>query len=100
MPSTPLDEAAISARLSALDGWTRDSGAISKTFSLDSYVAGLAFATAVGVLCDGRDHHPDLTIGWKKVTVRFTTHDAGSQLTVKDFDAAAAIEAMGYPRRK
>ena len=61
-------------------------------------MAGLAFASAIGTVCEARNHHPDMTIGWRKVTVSFTTHDAGSQLTDKDFDAAEAIDALGYPK--
>ena len=99
MATTPLTEAEITAHLAALPRWAREGGAIVRTFALDSYMAGLAFATAVGTVCEGLDHHPDLSIGWKKVRVSFTTHDAGSQLSEKDFRAAQAVEALGYPRR-
>ncbi len=98
MPLAPLTEAEIDAHLQNLNGWTRESGSIHKEFQLESYVAGLAFATAAGVVCDGLNHHPDMTIGWKKVRLRFTTHDVGSQLTELDFKAAAAVEGLGYPR--
>ncbi|MDK3158916.1 4a-hydroxytetrahydrobiopterin dehydratase [Kamptonema cortianum] len=98
MASTPLTESEISERLAALSGWEREGGMISRTFRFDTYLAGVAFAAAVGTVCEGRNHHPDLLIGYKKVTVSFTTHDAGSQLTAKDFDAAAAIAALGYPK--
>lgn len=98
MASTPLTDAQISERMSALSGWDRDGGMISRTFKFDAYLAGIAFAAAVGTVCEGLDHHPDLFIGYKKVKVSFTTHDAGSQLTAKDFDAADAISALGYPK--
>jgi pterin-4a-carbinolamine dehydratase len=39
-----------------------------------------------------------MLIGWRKVTVSFTTHDAGSKLSAKDFAAAARVDALGYPR--
>src|SRR5579871_3134087 len=96
--ATALSEAQITQQLGKLDGWERDGGTITKTFKLDTYLAGVALASAVGVICEARNHHPDMTIGWRKVTVSFTTHDAGSQLTEADFDAAAAIDALGYPK--
>lgn len=92
-----LTEAEIIESLSRLSGWKRDGDRLVKTFRLDSYLAGLAFAAAVGVTAEGLNHHPDLAIGWRKVTVSFTTHDAGNKLTEKDFAAAAAIDALGYP---
>lgn len=92
---TALDEATIAARLASLPGWTRDGGLISKTFTLESYIAGVAFAAAVGTICEGLDHHPEqLCIGWQKVTVSFTTHSAGDALTALDFDTADSIEAL------
>ena len=95
-----LNETQITARLNQLSGWMRseNGGTISKMFKFDQYLAGVAFASAVGVVCEARKHHPDMLIGWRKVTVSFSTHDAGGQLTALDFDAAEAVDALGYPQ--
>ena len=98
MMTTPLNDAEIIERLQRLDGWTRDGDHLRKTFKLDTYLAGLALATAIGTICEGMNHHPDMTIGWRKVEVSFTTHDAGNKLSAKDFQAAEKIDALGYPR--
>lgn len=98
MATPALTEAEIAARLAQLDGWERDGDHITRTFKLDSYMAGLALAAAIGTVCEGMDHHPDLHIGWRRVRVSFTTHDAGNKLSAKDFDAAAKVNALGYPR--
>ena len=92
-----LSEAEIKAGLAKLNGWERAGDALVKTFAFDSYLAGMAFATAAGVIAEGLNHHPDLSIGWRRVTVSFTTHDAGNKLSAKDFQAAAAIDGLGYP---
>ena len=96
--ATALTEAEIIERLSEVNGWERKDNTITKTFKFDSYLAGVAFASTVGVIAEGLNHHPDMTIGWRKVIVSFTTHDAGNTLSAKDFDAAEAIEAVGYPK--
>jgi len=96
--ATALTEAEIIERLAGLNRWERDGDLLIKTFQFDSYLAGVAFASSVGVIAEGLNHHPDMTIGWRKVTVSFTTHDVGSKLTAKDFAAAAAIDALGYPQ--
>ena len=98
MATPALNEAEIIERLSQLNQWERDGSKIVKTFSFDSYLAGVAFASTVGVIAEGLDHHPDMSIGWRKVTVSFTTHDAGNALSEKDFVAAKAIDAVGYPK--
>jgi 4a-hydroxytetrahydrobiopterin dehydratase len=92
----PLADAEIVERLGQLPGWERDGDRIKKVFKLDSYMAGLAFAAAVGVIAEGLDHHPDILIGWRKVTVSFSTHSAGNKITDVDIEAAAAIEALPY----
>ncbi|RMG86873.1 MAG: 4a-hydroxytetrahydrobiopterin dehydratase [Chloroflexi bacterium] len=96
--STPaLNEAEILERLESLDGWQRQGDTITKTFKTKTYLDGIALASAIGVIAEGFDHHPDMYIGWRKVTVTFTTHDAGNKLSHKDFDAAAAIDALPFP---
>ena len=92
-----LTAAEISAGLDELKGWARDGDTLVKTFQFESYLAGIAFASTVGVISEGLNHHPDLSIGWRRVTVSYTTHDVGSKLSAKDFAAAAAIDAVGYP---
>jgi 4a-hydroxytetrahydrobiopterin dehydratase len=94
----PLTEAEIAERLSALSGWTREGMVIKKTYTFNTYLAGVAFAAAVGTVCEGLDHHPDLWVRWRKVEVSFTTHDSGNQLTANDFNAAQAVDALGYPK--
>lgn len=97
--STPLSAADLASALTTLHGWMPDGdSAISKTYLMPTYLAGVAFASAVAILAEAHNHHPDLTIGWKKVTVRFSTHDAGNKITQKDIDIARAIEALGYPK--
>ena len=92
-----LSETEIAAGLADLDGWSNEGDTLVKEYRFESYLAGLAFASGVGVIAEGLDHHPDLSIGWRRVRVSFTTHDAGNKLTAKDFAAATAIDALGYP---
>lgn len=99
MALTALSPDQIAQHLASLPGWAHDSGVISKTYALPTYTAGLAFASAAGIVCEGLNHHPELTIGYKTVRVSFTTHDAGNIITENDIAAARAIEALGYPRR-
>lgn len=94
-----LSQAAITDAMQALDGWGVDGDSITKTYEFSSYLAGVAFASAVGTIGEAQSHHPDMLVTWRKVKVTFTTHDAGSKITQKDIDAATAIEALGYPKK-
>jgi 4a-hydroxytetrahydrobiopterin dehydratase len=92
----PLSDADVTAGLSKLPGWERDGDKIKKRYQFDSYLAGLAFASAVAVIAEGLDHHPDMLVSWRKVTVSYNSHSAGNKITQNDLDAAAAIEALPY----
>jgi 4a-hydroxytetrahydrobiopterin dehydratase len=92
-----LSETAIHDALTTLPGWAYSDGMIAKTYQLPTYLAGVAFASAVGTLCEGMNHHPDMHISYKKVTVTFTTHDDGNVVTDKDVAAARKVEELGYP---
>lgn len=95
--STALSDGEIKEGLAKLNGWARAGDELVKQFQFDNYLAGLAFASSVGVIAEGLNHHPDLMIGWRRVSVSFTTHDAGSKITAKDLAAAEAIDGLGYP---
>jgi 4a-hydroxytetrahydrobiopterin dehydratase len=93
-----LSETEISTTMGSLPNWEYADGQISKTYEFPNYLAGIAFAAAVGTVCEGLNHHPDLIITYRKVTVRLTTHDAGHNITENDITAAKAIEGLGYPK--
>src|SRR5436189_126879 len=92
----PLSDEAVAKALKTLHGWSHKNDTIEKTYSFDGYLAGLAFATTVGTIAQGFDHHPDILIKWRKVTVTFSTHDAGNKVTTTDIKVAEAIEALPY----
>ncbi len=91
--STLLTQTEIEQQLAALAGWTQAGDEITRTFTLASFPAALAFASAVGHLAERADHHPDILVRYRKVTLTLSTHSAGG-LTKKDFDLATEIDAI------
>ena len=67
--------------------WTEVDGALERTFELPSFVEALAFVNRVGELAEAEDHHPDIAISYRKVTLRWWTHTAGG-ITDRDRDLA------------
>lgn len=88
-----LTQTEIEQALANLPGWTQAGNEITRTFTLPSFPAALAFASAVGHLAERADHHPDILIQYRKVTLTLSTHSAGG-LTGKDFGLAAEINAI------
>lgn len=89
----PLSEDEINERLNSLLGWERDGDSITKTYKL-KYLAGLGFITQVVVVEEKMDHHADIVYRYGSVQLTITTHAADHKLTHKDFELAAAIEAV------
>ena len=95
--SALLDETTLRERLAALPEWSIDTGAalgtIVRTARFASWLETLAYVNALGWLCHREDHHPDLQVGYDRVTVRFSTHSAGG-LTDRDLALAAGADRL------
>ena len=85
-----LSEGQIAEQLGQLDGWVRDGDAILKQYTLGGFPDAIAFVTRLAFDAQAADHHPDITINFKRVTLIFSTHSEGG-LTQKDFDGARAV---------
>ncbi|WP_435346285.1 4a-hydroxytetrahydrobiopterin dehydratase [Haloarchaeobius sp. HRN-SO-5] len=72
------------------EGWEREGDEIVRTFEFDDYMKGVNFAQLTGEIAEAQVHHPEMTIGYKEVEIRFTTHDAGG-ITGKDIDMAELL---------
>ncbi len=89
-----LSDEEIEQHLSGLDGWERDGDAIRRTFELDDFKGSVDFVNRITPEAEEMNHHPDLEISWKTVTVTITTHSEGG-LTEGDFELARRIDAGG-----
>ena len=75
------------------DDWARDGDEIVRTYEFDSYLEGVGFASGAAGLAEEAFHHPELTINWREVEVRLTTHDAGG-ITTNDTELAARFDEL------
>ena len=74
-------------------GWRLIDGALEKTFAFKNYYETISFVNALAFIANAEDHHPDLTVGCSKCTVRFSTHDVHG-ISVSDFFCAAKVDAL------
>ena len=74
-------------QLGRLPGWTLDGEAVRRKFTFSDFAEAVAFVVRAGFAAEAADHHPDILINYKRVTLTYTTHDAGG-LTEKDFAGA------------
>ena len=88
-----LDEAEFRAALAKIDGWAVSDGKLTKSFAFKSYKDGVVFAAAVAWVAYKLNHHPDLHIGYAKVTVSVNTHDVGG-ISPYDFELARLIDGL------
>ena len=88
-----LSDPEIEERLGALDGWSREGDAITKTFENGDFVGSVRFVDSLVEPAEGMGHHPDLELSWDKVKVTITNHAEGG-LTAKDFELAVKIDAL------
>ncbi len=87
-----LTDLEIRKRVRDLKDWSRKDGEIQKTYVLRDFKDALAFVTRVAFLAEEADHHPDIDIRYKRVTLKLSTHSAGG-LTEKDFSLAKEIDS-------
>lgn len=81
---TPLTESQVKDFLAAHAGWSVEGGMLVRTFEARTFLEGIGFVDKVARLAEAADHHPDIDVRWRKVTLRFVTHDAGNAITGLD----------------
>lgn len=88
-----LEGKEIEEGLANLPQWKIQDGKLTRTFDFPAYQEGLVFASACGFVADKLNHHPDLLIGYGKVTVAVNTHDVGG-ISPYDFELARRIDTL------
>jgi 4a-hydroxytetrahydrobiopterin dehydratase len=88
-----LTRAEAEQRLTTLNGWTLDDDAIRKQFTFRNFPEAIAFVNRLAPEAEAADHHPDILINYKRVTLTWSTHSEGG-LTDKDFAGAATADRL------
>lgn len=83
-----IDEA-----LAELPDWRYNKGGLVTVFKLPTSAKALELMAGIGRCAEEQDHHPDLDWRFNRIFVRFTSHDAGSEVTRRDVAAARSVSA-------
>jgi len=88
-----LSDQEVQRQLKGLTGWTLEGHAIKKQYTFNDFPAAVAFVGRLVPDAEAADHHPDIAVHYKRVTLTFWTHSEGG-LTAKDFAGAAAADRI------
>ena len=91
MPKLSRTEA--EQRLKGLKGWTLEGDAIKRQFTFKDFNEAIAFVNRLAPEAEKADHHPDILINYRRVTLTYSTHSEGG-LTEKDFAGAATADRL------
>ena len=73
--------------------WQEQDDALVREFELPSFREAIDFVVRLGDLAESANHHPDIDIRYRRVTVRWTTHSEGG-ITEKDREMAENTSAL------
>ena len=90
-PILPQEE--IDKRLNGINDWRQDDRYIVRNFSFPSFKEAITFINRVAEISEEIDHHPDITINYRRVTLSITTHSEGG-ITRRDFRLAGRIDGL------
>lgn len=86
MAPTPIESPQVA-------GWDVIDGHLVRTVQATDFPSAIAWVVAIADLAESMDHHPDIDIRWRTLTLRLRTHSADA-LTNLDVDLAEAINAV------
>ena len=92
-PPRKLSAEDIAQKLTELPQWQVKNETLERECRFPSYLAGVDFVVAVAKAAEAMNHHPDLSLGWRKVGITLSTHSAGG-ITELDFALAGQIEEL------
>ncbi|MCS6875309.1 MAG: 4a-hydroxytetrahydrobiopterin dehydratase [Aquificaceae bacterium] len=84
-------EEEIKDRLTSLPEWRYENGFLIREYSTKNWRETIFLVNTIASLAEAHWHHPDMEVGYKKLKIKLTTHEAGG-ITDRDFKLASEIE--------
>ena len=76
-----------------LPNWTIHEQSISRELVFNDFNEAFGFISRVALLAEGRNHHPNWSNVYNRVSITLSTHDLGG-LSDLDVELAAAIDQL------
>ncbi|MFV2059327.1 MAG: 4a-hydroxytetrahydrobiopterin dehydratase [Gammaproteobacteria bacterium] len=90
-----LNESEINTFLSQISNWNfdKENNKIFNEYQFKNYYSTIAFINAAAWIIHQENHHPDITFGYNKCNIEFSTHSIKG-LSKNDFICAAKINQL------
>jgi len=72
--------------------WIEENQRLAREFAFNTFAEALEFINQIGEIAERQNHHPTILNTYNRVRLELTTHDAGNQVTEKDWALARAID--------
>jgi 4a-hydroxytetrahydrobiopterin dehydratase len=72
------------------EGWAEIDAALVREFEFQRFPEAIAFVDRVAELAEAENHHPDIDVRYRRVTLRWSTHSAGG---ITDRDRELAVRS-------
>jgi 4a-hydroxytetrahydrobiopterin dehydratase len=73
--------------------WAESDGALERELEFPSFPDAIAFVDRLAEVAEAENHHPDIDVRFRRVTVRWSTHSAGG-ITDRDRELAARTDEL------
>ena len=75
------------------EGWNEVRGALQRGYRFRDFGEAVAFVNRLADAAEQADHHPDISISWNAVTVRWWTHTKHA-ITERDLEMACLTDGL------
>ena len=93
MSTQRLNESQRSALASTHPNWSVEGEKLRREFQFRDFVEAFGFMSKVALLAESRNHHPNWSNVYNRVSIELTTHDLGG-LSDLDTELAIAIDTL------
>jgi 4a-hydroxytetrahydrobiopterin dehydratase len=90
---TKLGEKQIENALRALPGWSLRDGKLHRELRFADFSAAFGFMTRVALAAEQRNHHPEWSNVWNRVSIDLVTHESDG-ITERDVALAQVINDL------
>lgn len=86
-----LNESELQEGLRSLEGWAVEEGKLTKKYLFPTFADAIGFVNKVARIAEEMNHHPFISVDFRRVTLRLTTWHSGG-ITGLDIASASAYD--------